>query len=144
MARSPRPRVFLDTNVIFSGFHSPSGPPAQILRLHIEGAIQAIVSQQVLEELARTIAAKLPSAAAPVRALLVSAPPEVVPDPPLEMAKHWAKLVDPVDAPVIAAAVQAGADYFVTGDKVFLGKAREIAKSGIAVLSPRQLVEKLE
>jgi len=145
MARRARPRAFLDTNVIFSALYSPSGPPADILRLHIEGKIQMVVSRQILEELARTIAAKLPSAAtATVQTFLLNAPPEVVADPPLPSVKRWARLVDPVDAPVIAAAVEAGADYFVTGDEGFLGKASEIAKRGIAVLSPRQFIEALE
>ena len=144
MARGPRPRVFLDTNVIFSALYSPTGPPADILRLHIDGKIQIVVSQQVLEELARTIAAKLPTAAAAVQTLLLKAPPEVVPDPPPRIVKSWARLVDPVDAPVIAAASEAGADYFVTGDEGFLGKASQIAKRGITVLPPRQFVEKLK
>lgn len=144
MARSPSPRVFLDTNVIFSALYSPTGPPAQILRLHIDGRIQMVLSQQVLEELARTITAKLPAAAAAVQALLLNAPPEVVPDPSLAEVKRWTQLVGTVDAPVIAAAWEAGVDCFVSGDQGFLAKADEIAKERITVLSPRQFIEALE
>ena len=144
MARRPSPRVFLDTNVIFSALYSPTGPPADILRLHIDGRIQMVVSQQVLEELAHTIAAKLPAAAAAVQTLLFSAPPEVVPDPPLAAVKRRSQLVGPLDAPVIAAALEAGADYFVTGDQGLLAKADEIAREGIAALSPRQFIQALE
>ncbi len=144
MARRASPRVFLDTNVIFSALHSPTGPPAHILRLHIDGAIQVVLSQQVLEELARTITAKLPAAADAVQTLLVNAPPEVVPDPPLAEVKRWTQMVGPVDAPVIAAALEAGADYFITGDRELLAKADEIAKEGITALSPRQFIKALE
>jgi len=143
MARRPKPRIFLDTNVIFSALYSPTGPPADILRLHIDGKIRIVVSPQVLEELARAITAKLPAAASAVQALLLNAPPEVVPDPSPGDVKRWTRLVNPVDAPIIAAAVQTGADYLITGDAGFLAKASEIEKRGITVLSPRQFIDGL-
>src|SRR3972149_7574041 len=107
MARPPRPRVFLDTNVIFSALRSPAGPPAEILQLHILGRIAVVVSSQVLDELARTIAAKLPAKMGALQTLLLSSPPEVVADPPQDEVDRWARLVNPVDAPIIAAAAAA-------------------------------------
>ena len=55
----PRPRVFLDSNVVFSGVHSPEGAPGIILEHFVKGSISVVVSQQVLEEVVRTIKAKL-------------------------------------------------------------------------------------
>jgi len=144
MARPPRPRVFLDTNVIFSAFRSAAGPPAEILRLHIDGRIEIVVSSQVLEELARAITAKLPAKIDALRRLLLSAPPEVVADPPQSEVDRWARLVNPVDAPIIAAAPAAEVDYFVTGDRDFLASATEIPLLGIAVASPREFIDSLE
>ena len=144
MAGRPRPRVFLDTNVIVSALHSPTGPPGEILRAHIEGKIAGVVSQQVLEELARTVAAKLPAAVPALQTLLLSAPPEVVPDPPRTAVRHWARLVELSDAPILAAAAEAEIDYFVTGDGGILAKAAEIAAAGVTVLSSRELSDRLQ
>ena len=55
MAAADRPRVFLDTNVLVSALYSAGGPPAAILRLHVEDRITIVVSQLVVEELIRAI-----------------------------------------------------------------------------------------
>jgi predicted nucleic acid-binding protein len=58
----PKPRVFLDSNVIFSGLYSPKGAPGIIPEHFIKGDISVVVSQQVLEEIIRTVKEKLPDA----------------------------------------------------------------------------------
>ena len=57
-----QPRVFLDSNVLFSGFHSPTGPPGIILRCFVEGKLVVVVSKQILQEVVRTLRKKLPEA----------------------------------------------------------------------------------
>ena len=51
----PKLRVFLDSNVIFSGIYSSKGAPAVILESFIEGRLMVVVSQQVMDEVIRTI-----------------------------------------------------------------------------------------
>lgn len=139
----PKPRVFLDSNVVFSGLYSPDGAPGVILDHFVKGNISVVVSQQVLEEVIRTIKEKLPDALPALRKLLLNTPPEVVADPKREDIEKWTKHLQMGDAAVLAAAISARPDYFVTGDKHFLDN-REVAESaGLNIVTPAQFQETL-
>lgn len=144
MAPKRRPRVFLDSNVIFSGLYSPEGAPGIILEHFVKGSLRVFVSQQVLEEVVRTVRAKLPDALPALRRLLVSIPPEVVADPQREEVERWMKKLPLGDAAILAAAIRARPDYFVTGDKHF-AEVRAIAgEAGLQIVTPAQLLAFLE
>jgi len=142
----PRPsmRVFLDSNVIFSGLHSPDGAPGRILERFIEGDFVAVISQQVLGELVRTIKEKLPAALPALRSLLLSVPPEVCKDAVPDDIARWARAINEEDAPILAAAVAAEPDYLVTGDAHFLSSPGIAKKSGLRILTPAQFLQLLE
>ncbi|HEX3247279.1 MAG TPA: PIN domain-containing protein [Chloroflexota bacterium] len=59
MATASR-RPFIDTNVLFSGFYRANSVPGRILEVHARGEITLVLSRRVLEELVRTIRAKMP------------------------------------------------------------------------------------
>jgi len=143
MAAADRPRVFLDTNVLVSALHSAGGPPAAILRLHIDDRIAIVVSQLVVEELIRAVHRKLPDALPLLRELLLNTPPEVVPDPSADEIQRSAPGVNRSDAPVLAAAVNAAADYLVSGDAAFLREARRL-EIAVALVTPRELLGRLQ
>src|SRR4051794_31319916 len=46
-------RVVLDTNSIISGYLSPAGPPAHILRFWEQGAFTLVISDPILAEIER-------------------------------------------------------------------------------------------
>lgn len=141
MPPKPRPRVFLDANVVFSGMYSPEGAPAIILKLFVEGRLRAVISQQVLEEVVRTIGRRLPEALPSLRKLLLSVPPEIAEDPAPEDIGFWAQLVHGDDASVLAAAVAARPDYLVTGDRHFFANPGIAEKSGLRIVTPAQFLE---
>ncbi|MDP2675051.1 MAG: putative toxin-antitoxin system toxin component, PIN family [Dehalococcoidia bacterium] len=143
MAAADRPRVFLDTNVLVSALYSAGGPPAAILRLHVEDRITIVVSQLVVEELIRAIHRKLPDALPLLREFLLNTPPEVVPDPSADEIQRFAPDVNRSDAPVLAAAVNADADYLVSGDVAFLREARRLEIT-VALVTPRELLGRLQ
>lgn len=143
MAAADRPRVFLDTNVLVSALYSAGGPPGAILRLHVDERITIVVSQLVVDELIRAIHRKLPDALPHLREFLLNTPPEVVPDPTAEEIQTFARSVNRSDAPVLTAAVNAGADYLVSGDVAFLREARRL-ETGVALLTPRELLSRLQ
>jgi len=138
MPSKPRLRVFLDSNVIFSGLHSAKGPAGMILDGFLQGKLTVVISQQVLEEVVRTLKEKLPEALPAFRRLLVSVPPEIVRDPTTEEIDKWAQLIHPDDASILAAAIAAQPDFLVTGDKHFRKRPGIAAKSGLRIVTPAQ------
>jgi hypothetical protein len=136
MASKRKPRVFLDSNVIFSGLYSPRGSPALILEHFVAGDISVVVSQQVLEEVVRTIKKKLPDALPILKRLLMSTPPEVTSDPPLEAIKRRKKKLSIADASVLEAAITARPDYFITGDNHFLDDPHLSEDTGLHIITP--------
>jgi putative PIN family toxin of toxin-antitoxin system len=140
----PKPRIFLDTNVIFSGLYSSQGAPGAILKHFIEGRINIVVSQQVLEEVIRIIKEKLPEALPALKRFLVNSPLEVGADPSPEAIHLWAKEIHLGDAAVLSAAIIAKPDYFITGDNDFLGNHIIKDKAGINILTPAQFLKLLE
>ena len=141
---NPKPRVFLDSNVIFSGLYSSKGAPGIILGLFVKGEISVVVSQQVLEEVIRTIKKKLPGALPALKRFLVSMPPEVRPDPTLEEIKRWTGKSPVADAAILAAALATQPNYFITGDNHFLENQRIIEEAGLPIITPAQFLKLLE
>jgi putative PIN family toxin of toxin-antitoxin system len=143
MAPASKPRVFLDANIIFSGLYSPRGAPGVILEHYVNSRITAVISQQVLEEVIRTIRKKNPAALSLLKTLLTNVPPEIVADPPVEALKQWTPMLDIGDAAVLAAAVLSEPDYFITGDNDFLRNRVLIKKAGLRILTPAELLKQL-
>ncbi|MBI2917819.1 MAG: putative toxin-antitoxin system toxin component, PIN family [Chloroflexi bacterium] len=141
MAAKPRPRVFLDSNVIFSGLNSPAGPPGKILQLFTDSELTVVVSQYVVDEVVRNVNEKLPWAIPELRAILDSTESEMIESMlPAEVA-HWRPYLRLGDATILAAAMAARPDYFVTGDRHFLDNPTLARESGLRIVSPAQFVE---
>ena len=144
MVSRPKPRVFLDTNVLFSGLRTRGGNPHRILEAATVGNIQAVVSGGVLVELIRNMRRKAPSQLAELERFLTATDLEVVPEPSARDTEPWSRAGLGSDAPVVAAAALAEVDYFCTGDRRLLGKASAVTKAGLRVVTPGELVEALE
>jgi predicted nucleic acid-binding protein len=144
MAPRHRPRAFLDSSEIFSGLYSPNGAPGAIVKRFVKGSIRVVVSQQVLEEVVRTIRAKLPGALPALRVLLMSIPPEIVADPEPRDVEYWMKRLPLGDASILAAAIGAQPDYFVTGDKHFAQDESIAGEVGLHIVSPAAFLRLLE
>ena len=142
MLQNPKPRIFLDSNVIFSGLYSSEGAPGIILKLFVDGKLDVVISQQVLEEVVQTVKEKLPEALSSLRKLLISVTPEIVEAPPSREVARWSKIVSLEDASILAAAVLAKPDYLVTGDKDLLRNSSSAEKSGLAIVSPAQFLKR--
>jgi putative PIN family toxin of toxin-antitoxin system len=139
-----RPKVFLDSNVIFSGLHSTAGPPAEILRLLAAGRVHVVISEMVLEEVIRTIGQKLPAALSSLRTLLVNAPLTVVRDPTAEEVGSWQNRIPREDAAILVSAITAEPDYFITGDRHFrtIRGSNEVA--GLRIVTPMEFIRELQ
>jgi putative PIN family toxin of toxin-antitoxin system len=143
MAAKPRLRVFLDSNVFFSGFYSPRGAPGLISEHFVRGDLAVVVSTQVLEEVVRTFKRKLPAALPALRTFLVSVPPEVAAGPSREELEVWQGELSTGDAAIMAAAVASHPDYLVTGDNHFIESPGLAEKSWLRIVTPAQLIRLL-
>ena len=141
MPAKPKLRVFLDTNVIFSGLYSSEGPAGIILEHFINGKLLVVISQQVLEEVIGTIKEKLPESLPALRRLLLSVTLEIVKNPVPDEIARWSRVImHPEDAIILAAAIAAQPDYFITGDKHFLENPEILERSGLSIVNPAQFL----
>ncbi|MBI3569593.1 MAG: putative toxin-antitoxin system toxin component, PIN family [Gammaproteobacteria bacterium] len=129
-------RIFLDTNVLASGL-ATRGLCTEL----IEGVIsnhELLTCKAVLLELQRVLAQKFHIPKPMIREYLNMLRDEghvVTADKVPRL-----RFKDPDDIPILACAISAKADIFVTGAKALL-ELRKI--EGIPILSPRQLWQKL-
>jgi putative PIN family toxin of toxin-antitoxin system len=136
-----RPRIFLDSNVIFSGFYSPQRVTGKILRLCVDGKIILVISRQVLDETMRNAKRKAQDMLEPLTRFLITVPVEVVANPePLEI-KQWSQQLSAADASVLLAAIAAKPDYFVTGDNHFLRNPDLEKLTALRIITPAQLLQ---
>ena len=140
MAKTTPPKVFFDANVLYSGLHSPAGAPAQVIALHSTGKIRMVLSALVLSELIRTVQRKLPERLLDLHRFLSGSRPEVMPNPTRQDLHAYEELVNPKDAPIIAAAMAANVDYLVSGDSRFIEETRRVPGAPL-VVTPRQLLD---
>ena len=127
-------RVVLDTNVVVSGLLSPKGAPAAILDSATSERFRCFVSESVIEEYSEVLARDYlhidPNRAARfIRALRAVA----------VLVRPQGKVVvtrDPDDDKVVECAVEAGADFIITGNtRDFPAKFR-----GVRVVTPRDFL----
>lgn len=111
----PKPRLFVDADVLFAGAASPSEHSASLVVLQLAEItlIEALTSRQVITEAERNLAAKLP-AALPTFRLLVSRSLRVVPDPTTAELGAYAGAADAKDLPILVAAVREKCPWLVT------------------------------
>ena len=130
-------KVFLDTNVLASAA-ATRGLCADVLR-EVFSSHELFISEQVLSELRRVLRLKFGAGQDLIDDFIwlleqdsVSAQPGQLPE---------TKLQDKDDLPILGAAVSAGAEVLITGDKELLDLGRI---ANLEILSPRQFWEKLK
>ena len=130
-------RVFLDTDVLVAAV-ATRGLCADVFRA-VLASHELVVSQQVLDEVRRVLRAKLGVRPGPVADFIRLLEQEAEVASPARLPEI--ELNDRDDLPILAAAVAARAEVFVTGD-------RELAElgtvEGMRVVSPRQFWEWLK
>jgi len=139
------PRAFFDANVVFSAVLSSRGVPRELLLLAARDAIQVVISQQIVEEIKRNLSKKYPELLDLFPSLLTEAGIEVIEDASQCTVEEVIEYVPyPPEAAVLAAALEAQVDCFVTGDKKhFLSKPQIEDQAGLSILSPRQFLQRL-
>jgi len=135
-------RVFADASVLVAGAGSRTGASRAVLVMAEIGLYRLVVSRQVLDETERNLRKKLPAALLIFAELMVAINPEVVPDPSPEEVIRWQSVIEPKDAPVLAAAVAAKPDHLLTLDVTdFIEATHVVEKSGLRIETPAEFVQ---
>ncbi len=143
------PRIFLDSSVLFAAAASPTGASRAIIVLAELGLWQLVICQQVFIEVEQNLQTKAPLALPYFQQLQTTLKWEIVADPTLEQIRNCAKVIVLKDAPILAAAIQARPDRFVTLDMRDFGQpivqkqlVSPIQKPADLLVELRQAIEK--
>lgn len=126
-------RVFLDSSVLIAAAISRGGAARDLLRRGFRGDLELSVSPLVLEEVERNLARKAPEALPDFRSLRDLLAVQFI-EPPKPLVLAAARVVALKDAPIVAAAVAAGATYLATYDRRHLLRQKDEIKAQFALL----------
>lgn len=131
-------RVFLDAGIYIAGAGSALGGSRQILDWCAERLLQPLTSQQVLIEVRRNVAKKLPHAVAILERILQAVDSELLPEPTTGEIAHAVQVVPEKDAPILAAALKANVEYLVTLDRKHFKQPRVQEAVSFQILLPEE------
>jgi predicted nucleic acid-binding protein len=132
-------RIFVDANVLIAGADSRTGAGNAVLQMAEIGLYRLVVSRQVLAETERNLREKLPRALPNFATQMSRLTLEIVPDPPPTETAKWVGIIEAKDAPILAAAVLAKVDRFLTlNTKDFTPEVA--AQSGLLIQTPGELI----
>ena len=131
--------IILDTNVIISALVSP-GPPRTLVEACRAGNAQMVTSDVLLAELAEVLRRKFLWRTDQVAILLDEMRSCAVVAVPATRVDEIRR--DPADNRVLECALEARADYIVSGDTRHLLPLGEYR--GMPVISPAEMVERLQ
>lgn len=137
-------KVFIDSSVFIAAAISASGSARQLLLLGLQGAVSLWVSPLVLEETRRNLSRKAPEALPALMLLRDILALEKV-EPSRTQVLRAAKVVDVKDAPIVAGALRAAADYLATYDRRhLLALGPEIFSAfGVGVATPDEVLREV-
>lgn len=131
-------KIVLDTNVLVSAFLKPRSGPARILRLVLQGDVQIIINEHILTEYSEVLRRpKFDLNLDKVQTVL-----EVIRSKGIKasaLAESF-QLPDSGDEPFLEAALAAGADAIITGNKKHFPKK---ACKGQKVVNPNEFLRLL-
>jgi uncharacterized protein len=133
-------RALCDTNVLVSAFIA-GGPPSRVIRAAVDGRIQLVLADPVLDELARVLRVKLGFGRSRVREIdgfltdLADARVAAPTHPPEAVSG------DPDDDVVLACAIAARVEVLVSGDRRHLLPVGE--HRGVRIVTPQALLAEL-
>lgn len=119
----PIARVFLDTSVVFAAVLSPDGGARMVFRLGEVGYLQLMMGKVALKECELVIQRKVPQTLPELALLLDAARIVITPEASNENLERARALVSySPDALILAEAMQANPDWFLSHDRQHLLK----------------------
>ena len=136
-------RVFLDSNVILSGFISERGAPRIILDLLSLGLpfLMGATGRYNLIEIERNLKKKIPGLLFLYKTYLPKLNLRVIPLPRPEEVRDFSEQIAEKDIPVLISAIRSKVDFLVTGDKQHFGKMKDLDKYPFHVVTPSEFID---
>ena len=123
--------------MISAAAHWPQGRARALFRLATAGRCELVASPYAIQEARRNLRLKSPRGAEALDALLGDVEQVTEAGPRMVESAAGHDLQDS-DAPILAAAVAAGADFLVTGDRTHFGHLFGSEVGGVRVVSPAE------
>ncbi len=131
-------KVMIDTNIIISAALFPNGAAAQALYKSMLPPYGPVLCDYVVDEVHRKFEEKFPDKLVDLEAFLYTSLPSFsLVSTPEEVVESESRIRDPKDRPILRAALNSGADLFLTGDKDFLESSVEDPR----IISVRSFLE---
>lgn len=136
--------VFLDTSVVFSAVLSPTGGARKLFLLGEASVLQFLIGPNVMRECDEVVRRKVPGSLPTLAQLLEIGRVEISPTPTKELIEMARSLVgyEP-DAYVLAEAIRAKPDWFITHDKEHFLKECEGLNLDFQIGTPGDLLQSL-
>jgi predicted nucleic acid-binding protein len=104
-------RLFLDSNVLFTAAHNPSGKAALIIDLGGRGTWEVVSCSYAIEEARRNLSIKFPDCLKRFDALIAA-----VSKVPSRSGRNCPAILPEKDRPILETAIQCKASHLLTGD----------------------------
>lgn len=111
-------RVMFDTNILISSIIFGNSRLAELTR-RIADEFNLVLSSQIIEELQLVVGIKFPNKKEPLNKFMSKLSFEMAYTPSEINPEIYPKIRDKKDYPVLASAIIADVDVFITGDKDF-------------------------
>jgi putative PIN family toxin of toxin-antitoxin system len=114
-------KVLIDTNILISAAMSDAGVPYRAFLKAVSSPNQGVITDQNLEELHRVFNRKFPQKLDVLNTFLTMALPSLeLIKTPTDERESESEIRDIDDRPILRAALEAGVDVILTGDKDFI------------------------
>jgi predicted nucleic acid-binding protein len=138
-------KVFLDTSVVFSAILSPAGGARKLFLLGEAGFLTLIVGPNVLRECDDVVRRKSPSLLPTLAQLLSTGQVQTCDSPTAKNIEDARELVAySPDARVLAEAMVAMPDWFITHDKEHFLKVRSQINLPFQIATPGDLLQAIK
>ena len=138
-------KVFLDSSVVFAAVLSPTGGARKLFQLGEAGLLRLFIGPNVLRECEEVVRRKSLVSLPTLAQLLAIGRVETTPAPTRKMVEIARSMVgyEP-DAFVLAEAISAEPDWFVTHDKEHFLKEKQELKLSFAIGTPGDLIQSIK
>ena len=135
-------KLFIDSSVLIAASISSTGSARDLIISSINNKFKNVVSDLVLEEALRNLTNKAPKALPALQLFLEALNPEVV-SPSKSLVMKVSRIIELKDAPIVAGAIAAKAEYLISFDrKHLLQHNKEIRKDfQVKVVTPDELLK---